>query len=132
MDLTILTPQRKIVEGLNVDELFAPGQAGTLDILPNHANLLTELETGVLKWRTGSHWTYAAVSYGWLEIENQHITILADVAETADEIDVARAKAAEENARRKIEEGGLDDENFKKFQLKLQRAVARNEISNSK
>lgn len=129
MDLTILTPQRKIVEGLNVDELFAPGQAGTLDILPNHANLLTELETGVLKWRVGNNWTHAAVSFGWLEIENQHITILADVAETSDEIDTPRAKAAEEKARKAIEEGGLDDENFRKYQLKLQRAVARNTIS---
>lgn len=126
MDLTILTPQRKIVESLVVDELFAPGQAGTLDILPNHANLLTELETGVLKWRVGSAWRMAALSYGWLEIQNQHITVLADVAETAEEINAARARQAEENARRKVEEGGLDDEQFQKYELKLKRAMARN------
>ncbi len=129
MELTILTPQKKLVEKENIDELFAPASVGTLDILPGHANLLSELETGVLKWRQGSQWKSAALSFGWIEITDQKIVVLADTAELAEELDLKRAKAALFKAQKKIEEGGLDDGDFEKFELKLKRALARESLS---
>jgi F-type H+-transporting ATPase subunit epsilon len=74
-------------------------------------------------------WKAAAVSYGWLEIFDEKITVLADVAELSTDVDIDRAKAAEKIARKKLEEGGLDDTNFRKFELKLKRAMARQNSS---
>ena len=125
MDLSILTPHRKLVESESIDELFAPGYQGELNILPNHANFVTKLGTGVLRWKTGGTWKRATISYGLMEIFDGHISVLADVSELGTDIDVNRAKTAEIKARQKIEQGGLDDENFRKHQLKLERAVAR-------
>lgn len=125
MKLTVLTPLKKLVEEVEIDELYAPGVEGTLDVLPQHANFLTELETGVLKWKTEEKWSVAAMSYGWMEIFDQKITILADVAEMQSDINIDRAVAAEKVARSKIEEGGLDDSAFRKYELKLERALSR-------
>lgn len=125
MDLSILTPHKKLVESEPIEELFVPGFMGELNILPNHANFVTKIATGVVRWRNGTSWKKATVSYGLLEIFDGHISVLADVSELGSDIDVARAKKAEETARRKVEEGGLDDENARKYQLKLERAVSR-------
>ncbi|NCN26358.1 ATP synthase F1 subunit epsilon [bacterium] len=129
MKLTVLTPLKKLVENIEVDEVFTPGVEGTLDVFPHHANFLTELETGVLKWRQGEKWSVAAMSFGWLEVFDENITVLADVAELSDKIDLTRAQAAEASAKAKLQEGGLDDSAFRKTELKLQRAMARQEAS---
>jgi F-type H+-transporting ATPase subunit epsilon len=126
MDLTILSPHRKLFEKEAVTELYAPGVEGQLDVLLNHANFVTVLETGVLRWKNGdAPWKSAAISTGFLEIFDGHITILADVSELSAEISVERAKKAGEFARQKLEEGGLDQDNFRKFELKLKRSMAR-------
>lgn len=126
MELSVITPQKKIIEGVKISELFAPGLEGQLDILPDHANFVTELLTGVLKWKTSDgKWAAAALSYGWLEVHAGKVSVLADVAEIGSELDIERAKAAEAKARKKIEAGGLDDSDFRKQELKLQRALAR-------
>ena len=126
MELSVITPQKKVVEGVKISEVFAPGIEGQLDILPNHANLVTELETGVLRWTTTDGRTSAAaVSYGWLEVNAGNVTVLADVAELGSDISMERAKAAEAKARKLIEAGGLDDTDFRKQEMKLQRAMAR-------
>jgi F-type H+-transporting ATPase subunit epsilon len=131
MTLSLLTPQKKLLENQPIEELFAPGIEGTLDILSGHANFLTDLETGVLKWKTNGVWTAAAVSFGWLEVFDGKITVLADVADLGTDINADRAKAAEKLARKKIEEGGLDDENYRKYELKLKRAMARESAAQS-
>ncbi|MBS1982866.1 MAG: ATP synthase F1 subunit epsilon [Bdellovibrionales bacterium] len=125
LTLTILTPQRKLIERENIQEIFVPGFKGELDILPNHANFVTEVMTGMVRWKTDAGWKKATVSTGLLEIFDQQVTVLADVAELQSEIDLKRAKNAEELAKQKLEQGGLDDDNFRKYQLKLQRATAR-------
>lgn len=125
LTLTILTPQRKLIERENVLELFAPGFKGQLNILPGHADFVTELETGIIRWRSSAGWRQAIVSTGLLQIFSQEITVLAEVSELSEEVDMKRAKVAQEKAKQKIEEGGLDDANFRKYQLKLQRATAR-------
>jgi F-type H+-transporting ATPase subunit epsilon len=125
MFLTVLTPHKKIVDRTEVKELFVPGAAGTLDILDLHANLVTQLETGTIRWRSKDKWDTAALSTGFLEIFNDEVTIVADVSELGQEIDVDRAKRAKEVATRKLEEGGLDDTSQRKYELKLKRAMAR-------
>lgn len=131
MTLTILTPQRKLIERESVQEVFAPGFKGQLDILPNHANFVTQLETGVVRWKTDTGWRRATVSTGLLEIFDQNITVLAEVSELAEEVDVSRARNAEAKARKLLDDGGLDDVNFRKYQLKLERAIARQSASSA-
>jgi F-type H+-transporting ATPase subunit epsilon len=125
MRLTLLTPQRKILDGETIEELFVPGHRGQLDILEGHANLLTTLDPGIMKWKTGESWSSAVVTSGMLEVFNGHATIAADIVEFKSEINLARAKTAESKARKKLEEGGLDEAHFRKYDLKLQRALVR-------
>ena len=125
MELTLLTSQKKLVEKQPVDEVFVPGIKGTLDILPGYANFVTLLETGVVRWRTEGGWNSASISKGILEIYNGSISVMADVSEMGSDVDVTRAKDAEVRARRKIEVGGLNQTDYKKQELKLQRSLAR-------
>lgn len=125
MKLTVLSPHRKLIDGESVDEIVAPGFAGQLGIFPGHANLVSELETGILTWKKGGKSSIATISTGVLEVFEGDITVLADVAELGSEIDSGRAKKAKEVALKKIEEGGLDDLNFRKYELKLKRAMSR-------
>jgi F-type H+-transporting ATPase subunit epsilon len=127
-ELTILTPHKKLVEGISVDELVAPGFKGQLQILSGHADFVTILNTGILSWKGSSGSGKATISTGFLEICNQKITIIAEVSELPNEIDLARAKAAAEKSQKIIEAGGVDDSDFRKYELKLQRAVARQSI----
>jgi F-type H+-transporting ATPase subunit epsilon len=125
MLLTLLTPHRRLVESVATDEIVVPGVKGELDILEGHANMVTQLETGVVRWKSSSGWTRAAVSFGLLEVFGEKVTILADVSELSQDLDLGRAKAAEQKARTKIEEGGLEDSIYRKVELKLKRAMAR-------
>lgn len=126
MELSIITPFKKLVVNETISELFVPGIEGQLNILEGHANFVTELETGVIAWKLGDGgWKRATVSYGWLEIFNGKGTILADVSELSEEIDLARAKKGELQARQKIQEGSLTDETLMRTELKLKRAIAR-------
>ncbi len=127
MKFTLQTPYRILVGQREITELYAPGTAGTLDILPGHADFLSELSTGILKWKIagGENYQDAVVTWGFIQIKNEEITVLADVAELSEEIDAKRAAEAAVKARKILEEGGIDDVNFRKYELKLQRAMAR-------
>jgi F-type H+-transporting ATPase subunit epsilon len=128
MLLNLLTPHRTIVANEKVDEIFAPGFKGQLNIFDQHANFLSPLETGILRWRVGNKWTGATISTGILEVFGGAVSIMADVSELQEEINVDRAKGAAEKARKKIDDGGLDDVNFRKYELKLKRAMARQSL----
>ncbi len=129
MLFSLLSPQRKLIDAETIDELFVPGVMAQLNILENHANLVSKLETGMVRWRQGTTWHKAVISTGLVEVFDNHVTVMADVAELAEEIDVNRAKSALERARKKLDEGGLDDATYRKQELKLKRAMARSEVS---
>jgi F-type H+-transporting ATPase subunit epsilon len=125
MYLTLLTPHKKIVDSQPIEELFVPGFSGQLDIFDLHANIVTQLETGQVRWKSKGKWEVAVISTGFLEIFNDQVTVIADVSELGAEIDKDRALKAGELAKRKLEEGGLDDESYRKYELKLKRSMAR-------
>lgn len=95
----IVSQDRLVYEG-DVDIVVAPGTDGEMGVLPHHAPLLTTLKPGVLRVRRGGAEEIFAISGGVMEVRPDIVTVLADAAEHADEIDVARA----EDARRKAEE----------------------------
>ncbi len=95
----IVSQDRTVFEG-DVDIIVAPGFDGEMGILPHHSPVLTVLKTGVLKIRKDSQEQFFAISGGFMEVQPDLVTVLADAAEMADEIDVSRA----EEARRRAEE----------------------------
>ncbi len=127
LKLTLVTPLKKLAVDLAVDEVFVPGFRGELNILDGHSPLVTTLSTGVLRYKEAgsSEFKTAAVSWGYLEVHNNTITILAETAEFPEEIDIARA----EEALKKAEQALLSEEatpfTFEKYHLKVDRAATR-------
>ena len=101
MRLEIVTAER-VVYSEDVSVLVAPGADGELGILPSHAPLLTTLEPGEIRVTKDGEDTYMVVSGGFLEVIGDRVTILADTAERADEIDLERAEAAMQRAQERI------------------------------
>ena len=105
LNLTVVTRERKIVDG-EVDEVVLPGSEGELGILPGHTPLLTVLKVGVLSYRKGEERSYVAIAHGFAEALADRVTVLAQMAERAEEIDVTKAKAAQERAEQRLAAGG--------------------------
>lgn len=99
--LEIVTAERSVYSD-EVDLVVAPGTEGELGILPRHAPLLTALSYGDLRIRKGSEEFDIAVGGGFLEVRTDKVVVLADMAERAEEIDVARAETARQRAQEQI------------------------------
>jgi len=109
--LDIVTAER-VVFSEDVDVVVAPGVEGQLGILPHHAPLMTTLQPGELRVKRGGEEFSLAISGGFLEVRPDRIIILADTAERAEEIDVARAEEAKRRAEERLSErhaAGLDE-----------------------
>jgi F-type H+-transporting ATPase subunit epsilon len=99
--LEIVTAERQIFAD-DVDMVVAPGSEGELGILPHHAPLLTTLKPGELRIKKGGEEILIAVTGGFMEVLSDRVTILADAAERAEEIDLARAEAARQRAEERM------------------------------
>src|SRR5918999_5690404 len=99
--LEIVTPDRSLVTD-KVDELVAPAAEGYLGVLPGHTPLLATLATGELWYRKGGQRFYLAIIGGFLEVLPDKVTVLAQVAERAEDIDVARAQRARQRAEERL------------------------------
>ena len=127
--LEIVTAERLVFSG-EVDEVTAPGFDGEITVLPRHAPLLTMLRSGDLRLVTNGQATDIAVSGGFLEVEPDRIRILADTAERAEEIDVARAQAALSQARDAVEEARTrGDTDLRAAMAALQRQQVRLKVA---
>src|SRR5215469_10938353 len=98
LDLEVATPERELVHE-QVTEVEIPEKSGYVGVLPGHAPLLGQLGSGTLTYMAGGQKRYAAVHGRILEIKDDHVRVLADVAEPASEIDVQRARRALERAQ---------------------------------
>jgi F-type H+-transporting ATPase subunit epsilon len=107
LTLEVVTPEREIVRE-TVAEVQLPGLSGYLGILPGHTPLLTELGIGPLTYKKGSATAYVAVIGGLAEVLPDRVTVLAEAAERADEIDPARARAELAEAERKLSPANAD------------------------
>ncbi len=104
----IITQERIVFSG-QVDSVNLPGVEGRMGILPHHSPLLTTLDFGEVMVRTGGVEEYFAIGGGFVEVQPDHVTILADSAEQADEIDVERAERARQRAEEVMRTGVKDD-----------------------
>lgn len=107
LTLKVVTPDRAIAHE-SVDEVQIPGSEGYLSVLPGHTPLLTTLAVGEFSFRQGNETTYVSVAEGFAEILPDGVTILAQIAERAEEIDVSRAEEAERRARERMDQGSVD------------------------
>jgi len=95
--LEIVTPDRSLVTA-QVDELQLPGSEGYFGVLPGHTPMLATLKIGEMWYRIGQEMHYLAIAFGFVEVLPERVTVLAQIAERAEEIDVARAQAAKQRA----------------------------------
>jgi F-type H+-transporting ATPase subunit epsilon len=119
--LEIVTPDRPLVRE-TVDEVELPGAEGYLGVLPGHTPLLTLLKVGELWYRQGRETTYLAVAFGFAEVLPDRVTVLAQIAERAEDIDVPRAQAALQRATARLAQptADLDYERARTAQQKAQ------------
>jgi F-type H+-transporting ATPase subunit epsilon len=107
-ELTVLAPDRQVFHG-RVQSLVAPGVEGHFGVLASHAPMVAELTVGELKVADEHGGTqHFAVTGGFLEVTWEAVTVMADAAEAAADIDVARAHSAEERARERLVSGDSD------------------------
>lgn len=125
--LNLVTPEKKLVTDLEVEEVIVPGFKGQLDILPGHAPLMTTLGTGVLRYRAKGSSTFdtAVVSWGYCEVFGDGIIVLAEVAESLAEIDRARAEAGAKKAELALVDPLLEADQIEMMHRKLSRNQAR-------
>ena len=121
----IITQERIVFSGA-VDSVNLPGTEGRMGILPNHSPLLSALDFGEVVVRKDGREEYFAIGGGFVEVQPDHVTILADSAEQADEIDVERAERARVQAEEVMRTGVKDDpERIAAVRASLLRAEAR-------
>ena len=125
----IVSQDRLVFEG-DVDIVVLPGQDGEMGVLPNHAPLLTTLQMGVVKVRTGSEEEIFTVTGGLAEVQPDVITVLADAAENVEEIDIARAEEAKRRAEELLEQGPPADlDRYLAIEAALRRSNLRLEMA---
>lgn len=109
LKLEIVTAEQLVYSG-EIERVIAPGIEGQLGILPNHAALMTMLQPGELIVRNGNNEVTIAISGGFIEVLDNKVIILADAAERAEEIDIARAEQAKQRAEEILRTGppGVD------------------------
>ena len=126
--LDIVTAEREVYAG-DVDVVIAPGVEGQLGILPHHAPLMTTLQAGELRVRKGGEEVSMAISGGFLEVRPDKVVVLADTAERAEEIDVARAEEAKQRARERLSEKQVVGADEAHVEASLRRALIRLKVA---
>ena len=128
LTLEIVTAERVVRTEMGVDVVIAPGSEGQLAILPRHAPLMTMLDYGELVYRRGSESHEFAIAGGFMEVRNDRVIVLAEQAESAEEIDLDRAEAARRRAEARLkqaQEQGVRDSDLARAQASLQRSLLR-------
>jgi F-type H+-transporting ATPase subunit epsilon len=117
LKLTVVSPEGELYSG-EVDMVLAPGIDGQLGILPNHAPLITQLATGELRVSVGDEQYYFAIHGGFMHVLPDTVTVLADVAERAEWIDLERAEAARQRALHMLSEAPPEERRLTEVALR--------------
>src|SRR4030095_7787123 len=111
LQLEVITPQRRVLSEA-VDMVTVPGLGGELGILPGHTSLISQWKTGVLSYLQAGSTSQLHVSGGFVEISDDRVTVLAEVAERPEEIDAARARLAREHVEKQLSAWSGTEEDF--------------------
>jgi F-type H+-transporting ATPase subunit epsilon len=127
LQLEIVSADRLLVRE-QVDEVEIPGADGYLGVLPGHTPLLTTLQVGTLWYRQGQEKYYLLIAFGFAEVQPDRVTILAQIAEKADEIDLARAEAAKKRAEERLAKPTTDMD-FERARIAMLKALIRLQVA---
>jgi F-type H+-transporting ATPase subunit epsilon len=127
LTVEIVTAERVVRVETGVDALVVPATEGQLTILPRHASLMTTLDYGELLFRRGAVEEYFAIEGGFMEVRNDHVSVLADAAENVEEIDIDRAERARQRAEARLRDARerQSDVDLARAQASLQRSLLR-------
>ena len=128
LKVDIVTAERLVYSEEGVERLIVPGVEGELGVLTLHAPLLTMIQPGVLRIVKGGDEVEMAITGGFIEVRQNRVTILADAAERAEEIDTVRAEEARRLAQRQLEER-ISEEDLARAEASLARALARLKVA---
>ena len=126
-EFEIVTPEKLVVRDV-AEEMQIPGKNGYLGILPGHAPLITELAVGEISYRNQGYTHRLAVAWGFAEVLPSKVTVLAETAERADEINVRRAEEAKQRAEERLKSADHNTD-FDRAEQALQRADARLQVA---
>ncbi len=122
--LEVVTPD-KLLLSKEVDVVVATSVDGEFGVLHGHVPFLASLAVGEMRFKDGNETDYAAIAGGFAEVTGEKVTILAEAAELAREIDVDRAQRARERAQQRLEKAKAEDMEYVRAEAALQRAILR-------
>ena len=130
IQLEVVTPERRVLAE-PVDMVAVPGLGGELGILPGHTPLISQLQTGVLSYIQEGKTFQLHVSGGFVEVRDDRVSVLSEVAERPEEIDAARAKLARERVEKQLNAWDGTEEDLEVAQARLQRSLVRLQLASS-
>jgi F-type H+-transporting ATPase subunit epsilon len=125
-ELEIVTPDRLLLKE-QVDEVQIPGSEGYFGVLPGHTPMLASLAVGEMWYRKGQEVTYLSLAFGFCEVLPDRVTILAQLAERAEDIDVKRAEEAKRRAEERLR--NASDVDYERARTALVKSLARLQVS---
>ena len=128
LKLDVAVPERLMLSE-EVEEVQVPGADGYLGILPDHAPLMTQLGSGALSYKTAGQTRYMALTGGVMEVLPDHVRVLADTAEWADEVDIKRAEESRRRANDMLQRHKLLKIDAERATRAIRRAEARLEAT---
>ena len=127
LTLEIVTPERSLVSQ-QIDEVQLPGSEGYFGVLPGHTPLLATLQVGELWYRIGQEQHHLAVAFGFAEVLPERVTVLAQIAEKPEDIDVPRAEAAKKRAEERLARPPIDMD-FERARIALMKSLIRLQVA---
>lgn len=128
LTLEIVTPDRALVAE-QVDEVQVPGSEGYFGVLPGHAPLLASLQVGELWYRKGQEKHYLAIAFGFVEVLPEKVTVLAHIAERAEDIDLGRAEKAKARAEERVAGPRTPDIDFERARIAMMKSLIRLQVA---
>ena len=128
IQLEVVTPEKRVLAE-PVDMVTVPGLGGELGILPGHTPLISQLQTGTLTYVQDGKSFSLHVSGGFVEVRDDHVSVLAEVAERPDEIDVAGARASRDKLEKQLNAWSGSEEDFEEVKTELDRSVVRLQLA---
>jgi len=128
IQLEVVTPERRVLAE-PVEMVTVPGLGGELGILPGHTPLISQLQTGILTYVDGGKSFQLHVSGGFVEVRDDHVAVLTEVAERPEEIDAARARLSRERLEKQLNAWNGSEEDLEIARTRFERSVVRLQLA---
>jgi F-type H+-transporting ATPase subunit epsilon len=125
LKLTVLSADRRILENVSVSEVTLTGSEGQIQVLPGHQKMVGNLEPGLFEYQSGENTDFGFISYGFFQVDGEHVTVTAEAVELTSEINSERAKMALDKSENHLKTATLSEAERTKYARKLERARLR-------